>query len=91
MECICEGVFENMNYIHEGNDSVKKKKKNTQKLLKRKKKKSVSRLFHHVANANQKKALFPKSCTEVKAERKFLPKVQQSLDCATGKKHVFLI
>lgn len=51
---------------------------------------SQTRLFHHLANANQKEDLFPKSCTEVKAERRFLPKVQQSLDRATGKKYTFV-
>lgn len=36
---------------------------------------SISRLFHHLANANQKEALFLKSCTEVKTERRYRPKV----------------
>lgn len=47
--------------------------------------------FTHLANANQKEALFPKSCTEVKAERRFLPKAQQSLDCASGEEEMILL
>lgn len=34
--------------------------------------KNISRLFHHLANANQKEALFPEFCTG--AERRVLPK-----------------
>lgn len=49
---------------------------------------SISRLFHHLTNANQKEALLLKSCTEVKTERKYLPKVskkkRKSMDCAAG-------
>lgn len=79
MECIWEGVFENiMNYRHEGNDSaiINTKKYKTLKSVVS----NISRLFHH-----KEEALFPKSCTEVKAERRFFfPKVKQSLDCATG-------
>lgn len=38
---------------------------------------SISRLFHHLTNANQKEALLLKSCTEVKTEGKYLPKVSK--------------
>lgn len=75
MECIWKGVIE---ITHT------KEKKNVKTF--RSVVSNISRLFHNLANANQKEALSPKSCTEVKAERRFLPKVQQSLDCATGEK-----
>lgn len=84
MECIWEGEFENK-YTPRRQLFSKKKKKKTLKPIKLWNLFSQTRLFHYLANANQKEALFPKSCAEVKAERRFLPKVQQSLDCATGK------
>lgn len=47
---------------------------------------SVSRLFHHLTNANQKEALLLKSCTEVETERKYPLKVSKKngMDCAAG-------